>query len=418
VQNRYVDASPHGHVAKVQPVLLTDTPPIRLYRRAALDEIAATVPAMSDGRARAERRPYLPAETLDISPFAFGETNSPRSAVADALRAEAAGGRESRPAVPAWVLRDVVVHGSFGILTLDDHIIGDTLAHFPQHLIPGSAIEADGQVRLPDHPLSATLPAGFHLLACNLENYFHWLADALSRFEARAFAAMEAEQAAPGGPVLLVPHLDIFWKWETLNLLVPDRVPRIAVAPEGKLAVQRLVYVPGLFGIGPSFAPHSRLLDTFETIAANVLGPFHARAAQPWRRLYIARTDSRNRMLANESEIIALVEQAGFAPVVLGNMPVPEQVRLFAEATHIIAPHGAGLTNIGFCRPGAKLCELQMDSYIHWAFRRLAALRGLAYGCVIGETIEPRHAWPHANTWRIDPESVAAVLRDPRFLNG
>lgn len=386
----------------------------RLYRRTSLDQIAASGAAMPDGRPRAERIPYLPAETLNVPPFAFGTTDWPDSEAAATLRAEAAGGRFSRPASPAWVLRDVLVHGSYGILTLADSVVDETLLHIPLHRIPASAILSDGQVRLPEYAPSATLPAAYHLLACNQENYFHWLIDALSRFSPAQFVAIGTVPQAPGAPVLLTPQLDVFWKWETANSLIPGLVPRLAMMPEGRMFVQRLIYVPYLFGFGPSFVPHARLLDAFDIIAANILG---SAAVRPWRRLYIARTDSQNRKLLNEEEVMARAERAGFTPVVLSSMSVPEQVRLFAEASHILAPHGAGLTNIGFCRPGTKLCELHMDSYLHWAFRRLAALRGLIYGCVLGETVA-RHDQVHANTWRIDPDAVEAVLHDPRFIGG
>jgi hypothetical protein len=93
-------------------------------------------------------------------------------------------------------------------------------------------------------------------------------------------------------------------------------------------------------------------------------------------------------------------------------------VRLFAEATHILAPHGAGLTNLVFCRPGTAVCELQMDAYVHWGFRGLAALRRLRYGCVLGTVVGARTRWVHDDVWRVDPAAVAAVLAAPEFSGG
>jgi hypothetical protein len=59
-----------------------------------------------------------------------------------------------------------------------------------------------------------------------------------------------------------------------------------------------------------------------------------------------------------------------------------------------------------------------MDCNVHWAFRRLAALRGLRYGCVIGAHLPPLREWMHHNIFQIDPAALAAVLTDPRFAGG
>jgi capsular polysaccharide biosynthesis protein len=185
------------------------------------------------------------------------------------------------------------------------------------------------------------------------------------------------------------------------------------VAAEGCVFVQRLLYVPDLSG--GAWNPHPALLDAFDTIRHRALGGLPA--TQPWRRLYISRTDSGNRKLINEADVIGRAERAGFSVVLLSTLSVAEQVRLFAEASHILAPHGAGLTNIGFCQPGAVLCELHMDSYVHWAFRRLAALRGVRYGCLIGTIVGDRGSEVHGNVWRLDLGALDALLSDSRFIS-
>ena len=387
-------------------------PPQVRYRCLTLDEFAAGAPVLPNARPRAERRPFLPAATVDVPPFGFARSLAIPSGAQDKVQQEARGFCMARPAIDVWLLRNALVHGTFGMISLDDAMLQETLMHLPLHRIPGAVAEDNGGLRLPDLPLSATLPAAYHLLACNQDNFYHWMADAMSRFDAAQFAAIGSAQEAPGSPALLVPTLDVFWKWETLNALVPDTITRVALAEGGRVFVQRLLFVPDLSGAG--FTPHPGLLHVFDRIGA-ALG--HDPAARPWRRIYVARTDSRNRVLANEPEVMALAARAGFTPVVLSTLSVGEQARLFAEASHILAPHGAGLTNIGYCRPGARLCELQMDGYVHWAFRRLAALRGLDYGCVVGDVLGPPGAWAHANTWHIDPDAIDAVLRDPAFVD-
>jgi capsular polysaccharide biosynthesis protein len=181
---------------------------------------------------------------------------------------------------------------------------------------------------------------------------------------------------------------------------------------DATVLVRRLVYIPGLTD---GFLMHREVLSVLDRIRAAAFDALGGAAALPWRRIYVSRADAWLRRLTNEAEITELAERAGFTPVTLTGMPVAEQVRLFAEASHIVAPHGAGLANIGFCRPGAALCELQMDAYVQWSFRHLAARRRVRYGCVIGRVEAPRAQWVHNDSWRIDPAAVVAALRDGRF---
>jgi hypothetical protein len=57
-----------------------------------------------------------------------------------------------------------------------------------------------------------------------------------------------------------------------------------------------------------------------------------------------------------------------------------------------------------------------MDQYVHFVLRRLAALRGLQYGRLIGITNGTPGPMPFADTWPLDPAKLDALLRDERFI--
>ena len=389
-------------------------PTTQVYRSASLWDISADKSAVFEGRPAVERRPFLEASALDVPPIAFGDSDFTREGIVLNPPGDPGAVRVQRGAQPAFLLRGVIVHGKYGILTIGERVVAQTLLHLPLHHIAESGWEADGRLRLPDLKLSATVHSAYHLLACNLDNYYHWLIDAMTRFRPAEYEAFEREPDTAGKPNVLIPTLDVFWKWESLGLTLPRGVPRLPLTGDGRAFVQRLLYVPDLSG--GAFNPHPALLEAFDAIRAAVLGG--SPTSPPTRRIYVSRADSRNRVLVNEAEVIARAENAGFTHVVLTKMAVPDQIRLFAEASHILAPHGAGLTNVAFCQPGARLCELQMDSYVHWAFRRIAALRGVRYGCLVGTTVSRHPVAVHGNTWRIDLDAVDAVLADPRFIGG
>jgi capsular polysaccharide biosynthesis protein len=70
----------------------------------------------------------------------------------------------------------------------------------------------------------------------------------------------------------------------------------------------------------------------------------------------------------------------GFERVDPGSLPVAEQIRAFAEAAVIVAPHGAALANLTFASPGAAVVELFPAGCLLPDFWRLAGgVPGLRY---------------------------------------
>ena len=76
------------------------------------------------------------------------------------------------------------------------------------------------------------------------------------------------------------------------------------------------------------------------------------------RRLIVSRKDSGRRQLVNEVDVIALLSRYGFELIALGDLSFSDQVQAFADATHIIGPHGAGMALIVFCHPGTHFAEI------------------------------------------------------------
>ena len=85
-------------------------------------------------------------------------------------------------------------------------------------------------------------------------------------------------------------------------------------------------------------------------------------------------------------------------------------------AETIVSPHGAGLTNLGFCRPGTRVIEMLPDSFCNWCFRHLSGLMQLNYDCVLGRSRKP---WPaideglHRVPWQISVNHVVAAVSQP-----
>ncbi len=106
-------------------------------------------------------------------------------------------------------------------------------------------------------------------------------------------------------------------------------------------------------------------------------------------KLYLSRaTNARNgRSIGNESELIAFLEARGFTTVYPENYTVFEQAGLFAAADVIVAAHGAGLTNIAFCKRGTQIIELYGNfmATCYWALSEVCGLEYYNHCCSTAE---------------------------------
>jgi hypothetical protein len=77
------------------------------------------------------------------------------------------------------------------------------------------------------------------------------------------------------------------------------------------------------------------------------------------KRVFLSRLRGSRRTIANLGDIEEVCRRWGFEVVEAEGMSVAEQIKLFSQVRHLVAIHGAGLTNIMF-RRGAKLSLLEI----------------------------------------------------------
>ena len=123
------------------------------------------------------------------------------------------------------------------------------------------------------------------------------------------------------------------------------------------------------------------------------------------KHIYVSRTDAHRRPLRNEIALQEALAERGFTICVLSQMPLWEQAVLFHDAKLIVGPHGAGLANMVFARPGTHVVELMPiieGTYrLRFNYMRLSMLRGLHH-----------HAWLEPQA--VDSDAWSADL--PPFL--
>lgn len=207
-------------------------------------------------------------------------------------------------------------------------------------------------------------------------NYYHWLLDLLPRL-----SLIER-----GGESL--DSIDYF--------LVNDRASRF------QRETLELLGIPKRKIIKSHWHPHIQAAELIVPSFTCDTGHF-ARWQVEWlqkkfgsgnhvnksRRLYLNRRNVSYRKVENESEIETFLKLYGFESIDPGDYSVQEQVRLFAEAEILVAPHGAALANIVFCQPGTKVVELLHPKAVNLMYWTLSETIGLHYSYILGEGERP-----------------------------
>lgn len=107
-------------------------------------------------------------------------------------------------------------------------------------------------------------------------------------------------------------------------------------------------------------------------------------AQRPSERLYITRKGVKLRQIINEDEVIELVTSMGFSVLHARWDNHPEQLAAFGGASTIVGVHGAGLTNLLFARPDARILEIFPHDHRKTSMLHLCAETGRAHAAFFG----------------------------------
>lgn len=301
------------------------------------------------------------------------------------------------PAV--FSIRNALVHSSAGIACVGAFVAAETLALAD----PGTHGFEDAGDGILIAPADAGSLTGTHLSALTGAgaNHYHMLVDGIGRLSAAAPATATGVLYPAGAPT--AAHDALCGRWGARP---------VAVATGASLQVETLILAPSAHG---QCAFHPSLADLFRDVLTPAL--LRHGAAQPPaclpRAFYVSRAAAQARRLVNEGAVTAALQAIGIVPVVLEGMTLADQASLFAGAELIVAPHGAGLANLLFARPGCAVLELQMDAHCSWCYRRLSAVLGLRYDCVVGRGNRPWADLPHVHgmTWNVSVPHVVSAAR-------
>jgi len=189
---------------------------------------------------------------------------------------------------------------------------------------------------LPDSKPASPLPGPYHLgLSPHIHSYYHLFCDLLPHL-----------LATPPRPVL-----------------VPEDWPQPFADFLKKTGFEVRRLCPGVYRVEELSIPAMGFPDWTsekrQALLAFFANAVPAAKSLAFRKLYLSRKNAKRRHLVNEEELLPLLRQHGYERVVAEALSIPEQVRLFRETTHLIAPHGAGLVNGLFLPRSARILEIR-----------------------------------------------------------
>lgn len=220
---------------------------------------------------------------------------------------------------------------------------------------------------------------------CSLVNwnggYFHWLMDCLTRIE-----GLDYYQKQTGVKSTLIIHANPSeWQKETLRFLGYN--PDDCIQWNGsKIQVKRLVV--------PSFRREHNIISpkACQWVRQRMLSHLPddgGKTSSFASRILISRPEKVGRNIINEDEVMAALAPLGFVAYTMEELSFADEVRLFSQAEIVVAPHGAGLTNIIFAPQNLIVVDL-FGSFGTPCFFALAQALGFHYGC-LGTGFDPKN---------------------------
>jgi len=241
----------------------------------------------------------------------------------------------------------------------------------------------------------APLLAGDYLVFYNgnLHNYYHWLVEAILSLYMLCKIPHEGSAIVLPAALAKISSLQFF---ESLNLLGFGELKQtLCAAPLVRLERARWI---------------ATLNDPLEDFPEPVLLEFQSFAAASVPRgagnlrLYVER--ERLRTVENAAEVREFLERAGFVTIRLEGMPFAEQVRLFADAEFVVGPHGAGLANLLFTPPSARVIEFMPAAQMRPFFWLISSKLGHEYGMLRCDTDNGKFN----GKLRVDVQKLARML--------
>ncbi|EHH67499.1 glycosyltransferase family 61 protein [Gluconobacter morbifer] len=203
-------------------------------------------------------------------------------------------------------------------------------------------------------------------------NYYHWLAHTVPTL------FILHEKGFPGS--LILPSLTP-WQEDTLRLSGFDPDNSVTTHHGQQYAFRKVIYTDYVRGAA-DFSVSTRSCRAYRALTARA---GVKRGTARTLKIFIARGNASNRLMANETELAFALKQEDFTIVQPETLNINAQIHLFSQARMVVGALGAGMANVVWCQPGTIVCELVPQHHQNPCILNLTIQMGLLYW---GELIE------------------------------
>jgi hypothetical protein len=219
-----------------------------------------------------------------------------------------------------------------------------------------------------------------HLPLAENSNY-HWFFDCLPRLY---FVLKHVQE-----PVKIIMRSDLpAYQHQTLQHILQghSNTEVVYIEKHEKWKVEQFIL--------PSFIANSQSAylpaTIYDWMQQKVWQGYGINTQNPGKKIYISRASAKKRRVLNEKELAPILVDHGFEIVRPEELTYQQQVQLFYDASVVIAPHGAGLTNLLFSK-NCNVLELHPANLVKTHYFLLSKGLGFKYTALIGsdgDTVE------------------------------
>ncbi|MDP3444046.1 MAG: glycosyltransferase family 61 protein, partial [Ignavibacteria bacterium] len=229
-------------------------------------------------------------------------------------------------------------------------------------------------------------------------NYYHWMVDILPKLK-----------------MLQDAHVEYDWLYVTVDPKLPFEKRTLELLGVDFNKVINSIEHPNIEAdllIAPSFpsAPLYSPRWVIDYLRSEMFSRVRPATINLSKKVFISRNKSNYRQISNEEDLFNRLKDIGFQRYYLEDLSVDDQIQLFAHADQIVAPHGAGLANLIFCKPGTAVVEI-FQMLEDETFCYLSQILELRYTCVATMDFNsPRQVGGYKKSTELSSENIEAIM--------
>ncbi|MEJ8802714.1 glycosyltransferase family 61 protein [Pontibacter sp. H249] len=205
-------------------------------------------------------------------------------------------------------------------------------------------------------------------------NNYHWFFDCLPRLYFLLNTVQES--------IKIIMRSDLpLYQLDTIKFILADypQAELVFIGKHEKWQLEEFILPSFMANPQSGFLPQ----PVGQWLQEKIWRGYKVQAGVPKKRIYVSRANARTRRVLNEQELLPILAKYNVEVVRAEELTYQQQVQLFFDAEVVVAPHGAGLTNLLFSER-CKVLELHPANLIKTHYFLLCKGFGFEYSAVVG----------------------------------